>query len=129
MIDYQYFASSQALFDPDSFFEESRLYRFSSIRGRIRCLWTFCKKLAFLPFAMLFKALRTVGRLFQVTLVFALLCISFGISSKIRMLFIEKLIAFAQDIGDWVLYPFAFFVFVARHLLAVVVHPRIHLGL
>jgi len=113
-------SSEIAVFEP-SFAE------FSSIRGRVFCFVSFFKKIFLLPFAIIYKAIKTAFRATSIIIGFSLVLFSLGLSEEARRFFIRRISLFAFDIGDWLLFPLAIIVFFFRHIFAIVIHPRIHL--
>jgi hypothetical protein len=113
--------------DSNSFFEVARnLDLENGIKGRILCLKDFFKKCLLLPFALVFKGLRTVSRFMGIILIINFLLLTLGSSASIRRLFIQSMSGFAKDLADWILLPLAFVGCFLRLLMALFLHPNIY---
>lgn len=128
MLDIKLFSSSKNLLSPNGYLLDPVCCKFSSLKGRFFCFWHFCKKLAILPFSILHKLVKTGYNLVGMGAALIAIFVTFANSDSARRYFETRLLRLAKDIGDWILYPFALFLFFLRHILAIFIHPRIYLG-
>ncbi|HSX25488.1 MAG TPA: hypothetical protein VLE89_00595 [Chlamydiales bacterium] len=110
------------------FFEiaDEDLVQLNTFHGRLLCLKDFLKRLAILPFALLYKAYKTFFRALGVLLTAGLILITLGTSCRLRELFVERVSSFAKDLADWLLLPFAILTCFFRLILAFAIHPQMY---
>lgn len=89
---------------------------------RLQCLKDFLKKCFCLPFALAAKIGRTFFRFVGVFIGAISLILTLG---GARRFFIDRVSSLAQDLADWVMYPFAIAVRFVRLLIAIV-HPKVY---
>jgi hypothetical protein len=116
-----FYSESQAFFD---IFSHSEWVRCN--QSRLFCLKDFLKKVALLPFSLLFKACKTFFRIVGVFFATALLFISLGTSESGRVFFTGRVSSLSKDLADWVLFPLAIFSCFFRLALAFIVHPSLY---
>jgi len=113
--------------DSSEFFEIPRIVpQRSGFVARYCCVKDFLKKCAIFPFALLYKASKTIFRVLGVF--FSLACILFTLGScgRIREMFTNRMSALAKDLADWVLLPFAVLICFVRLILGFVIHPNLY---
>ncbi|OGN64249.1 MAG: hypothetical protein A3E80_01085 [Chlamydiae bacterium RIFCSPHIGHO2_12_FULL_49_9] len=116
-----FYSESQAFFD---IFSHSEWVRCS--QSRLFCLKDFLKKVALLPFSLLFKVCKTFFRMVGVVMAAALLFISLGATESGRVFFMERVSSLSKDLADWVLFPLAIFSCCFRLALAFIIHPSLY---
>lgn len=105
---------------------QSEMSDFRSMQGRLYCFKTLLQKILFLPFAILLKSFVTLFRGVGVVTGFALLVATFGTREGIVDFFSRRVLFLAQDLVDWVLFPFIVTLGVFKLLLGSAVHPAIY---
>lgn len=98
----------------------------NNLQARLLCLKDFFKRCLLLPGALLLKVGRTFLRGLSVCFGAALILITLGSSSAARKFFIERISAFAKDLADWILLPFAIVGCIFRLILAFLIHPNFY---
>jgi len=116
-------SSSQSFFEISAHAEQIEDHSF---RGKLLCLQDFLKKILILPFALLYKAYKTVLRALGVIWSAILVTATLGTSEGLRQFFVERVAALAKDLADWVLLPFAIISCFFRMLLAFLIHPNFY---
>lgn len=120
-----HFAESKTYY---SFFEEIDPKLFcaeSSVKSRFSILKIFIKLLLLAPFGLLYKAFKSALRVLGVFCAASILLLTLGTYGSARVFFLKRLFSLAKDLGDWVLFPFAFCLISLRFLLALLVSPSI----
>jgi hypothetical protein len=102
--------------------------RFRSVRGRLVCFALFIKRLLVLPFALGFKAYKTIFRLIGVLLGALFVLLTLGISENARNFFLRRASYLSKDFMDWLLLPFALITCLIRLGLASLFHPGLVLA-
>lgn len=90
------------------------------------CVKDFLKRLVILPIALLVKAYKTFFRAVGVCFGALLVVITVGSSPASRDFFVERIMALAKDLADWILLPIAIFSCFIRLLMAVSFHPNFY---
>lgn len=122
-MELSFYANSQAFFEISS---GPELIQLNTLKERGACLKDFLKKMAILPFALGFKALKTGFRVCGLMAAGLFLLFTCGATSAGRKFFVERVSLLAKDLADWVLFPFAVLVCFARLLLAFAIHPDLY---
>lgn len=94
--------------------------------ARLLCLKDFFKRVALFPFALLGKLWKTFFKLFCICFGVLLMLVTLGSSLSARDFFRERICAFARDLADWVLLPFALIGCFVRLILALLIHPNFY---
>lgn len=117
-MDYSY---SKELFEEQGdFFEGTSIFRI-----KINQLCDFTKKLIKLPFCICSKLLRTAGRALRVLSTMISLFVTLGVNEDVRISFSRKVVIFAEDLADWLLYPFALSVNLIKSFLCLLIFWKI----
>jgi hypothetical protein len=95
----------------------------NSLGARLLCLGDFLKRLLLFPLALAGKLCKTGFRVLGIGFSAFFLLITLGSVQKARELFIERIVVFAKDVGDWILLPFALLLCLVRLFLALLIHP------
>jgi hypothetical protein len=111
------FSSSYFKFEPDS--------RSSATSLRIACLIGLIRVAALLPIALFLKCLNTLGRFLGVVSSIGALCLTFGLSESVRLFFLRRMRAMADDLADWVLLPIALVVWALKLIMALLISPAL----
>lgn len=98
----------------------------NTFQSRLLCLKDFLKRCVVFPFALLIKACKTAFRAFGVCFGAGLILITVGSSACAREFFIARIAAFAKDLADWLLLPFALIGCFFRLMLAFLIHPNFY---
>jgi hypothetical protein len=125
-MDLERYSTSEGFFEFSPPLVEPEWSQFDSMRGRAISLCQFFEKLALVPFAFLFKAVKTFFRFVGVGLSAGLLVITLFCSQALRELFVRRVSFLAKDLADWVLWPVAVVGCLGRLLLAAFVHPALY---
>lgn len=120
---FSYYSDSQTFFEISS---ETQVVQFNSLQGRLLCLKDFFKKMAILPFALLYKAYKTLIRAGSLLVGTFLLVLTLGTSIGTRKFFVDRIEVLAKDLADWILLPFAVAVSFFRLVLAFLIHPNFY---
>ncbi len=123
-MDLAYYSNSKAFSESFTAYDP-KLTQFYSIKGRLQCFFSLCKKLFILPFALVTKTVKTTFRILGFFLAVVALFFTIGKSTSIRRFLEKRTHRLASDLVDWILYPLAVLTCVIRHLLAATVHPKI----
>lgn len=127
-MDIKSMAESKVLFSSYCNIYDPSCLRFSSIKGRFLALLQFAKSLFLIPVAIYYKLLVSIKKVIGFGFSLLALISTLALSSMIRGYFLKRLDILTKDLGDWVLYPFALFSFVARQLVGIFIHPRLSAG-
>jgi len=120
------YSHSQTYFDFSSSISDEKLSDFQSIKGRMRCFCALMEKLSILPFAVLYKAYKTFFRAVGVVLGGSGLILTLGTSTLVREFFSRRFTSMAEDLADWVLFPFSVLSFFVKLLIASFFCPRLY---
>lgn len=113
--------------DSNAFFEISNGPQLeNNFQSRLLCLKDFLKRFAIFPFALFGKLWKTFFRAFSVCFGILLMIVTVGSSLSARDFFIERISAFAKDLADWFLLPFALIGCFLRLILAFLIHPNFY---
>lgn len=100
--------------------------RFESLRGRLRCFASFVQKLISLPFALFCKSYKTFLRFCCVGYSAIYLLFTLGMSTKAQEFFSKRARCLANDLADWILFPFAVVTCLLRLILGTLIHPALY---
>ncbi len=127
-MEFAYYTQSKAFQERPSPFDPNWA-QFYSIKGRFQSLFSLIKKLAILPFALLAKGAKTFFRLMGFSFSIVTVLVTLGKSSTFRRFLEKRAHRLSLDLVDWIFYPLALTICVAKHVLAILVHPKIHYSL
>lgn len=118
-------SKSKSFFELFQEIDHKTFYEVSGTRKRLFALKIFCRLLFFIPLGLLYKAYKTTFRFFGVVWSTSLVLLTFGSLNASRDYFLDRMIAFAKDLGDWFLYPFAVILALFRLFLIFFISPSL----
>lgn len=121
------YSCSQTFFEASCEMTEAPYACVDPFKGRVFCFASLVESLAVVPFFLFCKGCKTVFRVMGLGLGAALVFLSLGGSSGVRGFFFRRAVALAQDLADWVLYPFSLVVFVGKLLFSILFSPAFYL--
>ncbi len=98
----------------------------NTFAGRLLCVKDFLKRVATLPFALLYKVYRTLGKGVGVAFSALFVLLTVGSSPAAREFFLRRITAFTKDLADWIFFPFAVVGCFLRLLMALAIHPTFY---
>lgn len=99
---------------------------FHSGKGRIWCLKTLFQKIILLPFRIFSRAAMTFFRAVGVVFGVVYLGFTFGASPFSREYFLKRVLSLANDLAEWVFFPFLLILDLGGLLLGCTLHPSFY---
>ncbi len=99
---------------------------FGSMKGRLVSLVMFFTTLFSLPFVLVGHLLKTFFKVVGVFFGILALALCLGVSEGVRCFFITRLVLLAQDIGDWIVFPFTVIMDLLKTLGGFLIHPALY---
>lgn len=128
MLELRKSSTSKAFFEFDPFADLPKGVDLDSWKSRLYCFLGLLRKIAMLPFSLIYKALKTCFRVSGVFLGIVAVLITLGVAPDSRKFLLDRMVSLGTDIADWILLPFAILVCFLRLLLASVISPAIFLS-
>lgn len=120
------FTNSEGFFDCSEPLSCPEIRRFDSVRGRMSALGNFFGKLAILPLAFVYKLYKTALAVSGVGFGAFLVALTLFSAPGAREFFVNRVMALAKDLADWVFWPVAVVYCLCRLLLAATLHPALY---
>ena len=102
------------------------LGQFRSILGRFYCFKVLIQKILSLPFALFFRSVVTIFRIFGFFLGTLSFIGSLGRSRRTQEFLSRRGSFLAKDLADWMVFPFVVTMGLIRLLLGFVLHPMFY---
>ena len=125
-MDLSSYADSRAFFEFPGECFDPEMADFQSIKGRAHCVAALIEKISILPFALSYKLYKTLLRSLGLLFSAALLAATLGTSEGAREFYLHRVSSLANDLADWVLFPFAVLTCFSKLIFASLVHPALY---